>query len=202
MSFALPIAQGVSSIFGALTDESGYKKVSNFDKGQKNLYNQRAQALQQGGGYQDVMNQLMQYLDPNSQAYSDFEAPYRTKFNEQTLPGIAEQFAGGAQGGALSSSGFGQALGSASAGFESDLIGLKEQMRRASIQDILGQYQQHMEAKPYDYRDQGPGMMSNIFSSFGGMKLPPMGGGGGQNANLGGGSSNMSLINQAIGTRG
>lgn len=197
MNFLGPGAQGISSILGAVTDQSGYKKVSNFDKSQKSLHKQRGNVLGQGGGYQNAMNQIMQYLDPNSQAYSDFEAPYRTKFNEETLPGIAENFAGGAQGGALSSSGFGQALGSASAGFESNLTGLKEQMRRASIQDILGQYQQHMNAKPYSYQEQGPGMMSNIFSSLGGMQLPSMGGGGGggggQSPGLGGGSSKYPL---------
>lgn len=179
----MPIIQGVSSVFGALTDESGYKKVSNYDKGQRQMHKQRGDLLQQGGGYQDAMRQLMQYLDPNSQAYSDFEAPYRTRFNEQTLPGIAEQFAGGAHGGALSSSGFGQALGSASAGFEADLIGMKEQMRRASIQDILGQYQQHMDAKPFSYQEQGPGVASSIFTKLGGLSNPYGA------PNLGGGSS-------------
>lgn len=165
--------QALSSVAGGLTDQSGYKKVSNFDKTQQGLYNQMGRALGQGGGFQNAFGALQGYLDPNSQAYGDFEAPYRTQFNEQTLPMIAERFAGaGANSGALSSSGFGQALGGAGAQFESNLAGLKEQMRRASIGDILGQYQNFLGQKPYHYREQGPGALSSIFSSLGGMSNP------------------------------
>jgi len=201
MSFALPfmIAQGLSSVAGGLTDQSGYKKVSNYDPAQKRIYQQLEQMLQGTPGSQKAMGLLEGYLDPNSDQYRDFEAPYMRQFNEQILPGIAERFSGaGANSGALSSSGFGQALGGAAAGLQSNLAGMKEQIRRQSIGDILQQYQNQIQnrqgylgLKPFGYQDQGPGMLSNLFTKFGGMSnpfgSPQFGSGGGNKFPLTGG---------------
>ena len=104
------------------------------------------------------------------------------------MPGLAERFAGfGANSGALSSSVFGQALGAAGANLQTNLAQMKSQMQRSSISDILNQYNQLangvMGAQPFSYGEQGPGALSNIFSSFGGMQNPFSGG----SANLGGG---------------
>lgn len=174
------LIQALSSTAGGLTDQSGYKKVSNFDPAQKRVYGDYEKALG-GDQYTDqAMGLLQGYLDPNSSQYKDFEAPYMNQFNEQILPGIAERFAGGgANSGALSSSGFGQALGAAGAGLQANLAGLKSSIQRQSIQDILGQYQNKLgnysnflQQKPFGYQDQGPGMMSNIFGKIGGMSNP------------------------------
>ena len=59
MSFAMPIIQGVSSVFGALTDESGYKKVSNYDKGQRQMHKQRGDLLQQGAGFLQALSKTL-----------------------------------------------------------------------------------------------------------------------------------------------
>lgn len=176
----MAILQTLSSVGGALTDKSGYKKVSNYDPAQKRVYGQYEQALQGTPETDQVMKLLRGYLDPNSEQYKDFEAPYMTQFNEQIVPGIAERFAGaGAQGGALSSSGFGQALGGAGAQLQSNLAGMKENIRRQSISDILQQYQNKLGnysnflgQQPFSYMDQGPGMFSNMLTKLGGMPNP------------------------------
>lgn len=175
------ITQAISSVAGGATDQSGYKKVSNFDKNQKGIYGdwtrQANQLSGNGGGYENAMSLLQGYLDPNSDQYQNFEKPYLQQFEQQTIPGLAERFAGfGAQGGGLSSSGFGQSLGAAGANLQTDLASMKSNMQRQSIQDIIGQYNKIsggvMGAEPFSYVDQGPGLLSNIFSGFGGAKNP------------------------------
>ncbi len=79
----------------------------------------------EGGGFNQA-NQYDQGLlqgNPGQQggAYEQFSQPYLQQFQEQILPQIAERFAGA---GALSSSGFGQALGGAGAGLQSQLAQL------------------------------------------------------------------------------
>jgi len=188
----MALAQAASSVAGGLTSKAGYQKQSNFDKTQKALHGLRGQQAQQlggpGGGYENAMGILQGYLDPNSDQYQNFEAPYMQEFNQQTVPGLAERFAGfGANSGALSSSGFGQALGAAGSNLQTNLAQMKSQMQRNSISDILNQYNQMssgvMSAEPFSYGEQGPGALSNIFSSFGGMQNPFSGG----SPNLGGG---------------
>jgi hypothetical protein len=94
-------------------------------------------------------------LNPESQYYKDIEEQQLGEFNEETLPRLAEQFAGGAQGGALSSSGFGQALGGAARGFKRDIQGQKSNMMMQALQQLLGQQQQALGAQPFGYMQKG-----------------------------------------------
>jgi hypothetical protein len=206
---AMALGQLGSSILGGLTNRSGYKKVSNFDKMQKGIYNRLGQQTNQlggqGGGYEQALGLLQQYLNPQSDAYKNFEAPYRQEFEQQTVPRLAEQFAGmGAQGGALSSSGFGQALGAAGANLQTNLAQMKSQLQRQSIGDIINQYNRLsgsvLSAQPFSRVDQGPGALSNVFSSLGSIQNPYSFAG--SSSNLGGGMSNYQLMNQAAGIRG
>lgn len=125
--------------------EPSWNKVSNFTREQRGLLKSdigQARDLQQGG-YGDAMSLLQQYLNPQSDIYRNFEAPYRQEFEQQTIPGLAERFAGmGAMGGGLSSSGFGQSLGAAGANLQAQLAQMKQQYQRQSINDLLGQYNQ------------------------------------------------------------
>lgn len=98
-----------------------------------------------GGNYAGAQNYLGQMISGSPEAYQRFAAPYQTQFQEQTLPGIAERFAGlggGLGGGALSSSGFGQALGGAANQFQSNLAGLYAQLQQQAAGQALGQYNQ------------------------------------------------------------
>lgn len=85
------------------------------------------QQMMQGGGGLNQANQYDQsLLGGGQEAYNQFSSPYLQQFQEQIVPQIAERFAGA---GALSSSGFGQALGGAGAGLQSQLAQLFSQLQ-------------------------------------------------------------------------
>jgi len=151
------------------------KPISNFDPMQQALHNQQGQALQQGGGYGNLISMLQNMLDPDSAYYKDFENAQMNQFNEQILPGIGERFGGGfgSESGALSSSGFGQALGGAAAGLQSNLGMMKQQGVQGALSQLLGQYQQFQNQKPFMYNEK-PGsaglfdsMLPGLASGFG-----------------------------------
>ena len=160
------------------------KKKSNFNPQQQQFFQQFLGQLMnlqgqggqggQGGGLENAFNLLQQYMDPNSQGYKDFEAPYLNEFNEQTLPGIAERFAGGAQGGALSSSGFGQALGGAASQYKSNLTGMKQNLQKSNLMDFINTYlnqtSQALGASPFMYanRPGNAGVIPGALSGFAG----------------------------------
>jgi hypothetical protein len=102
--------------------EPKIKKIDNLNSGQKEFHSgildQLKQMMQPEGGYNKAQNYFQSLLEPGGKGFENFASPYREQFNNKVLPGIAERFAGN---GALSSSGFGQALGGASSDFESQL---------------------------------------------------------------------------------
>lgn len=163
-------------------------QLSNYTPQQQQFFDNFLQQLMgmqgAGGGVSNATNILNQYLDPQSDIYKNFEAPYRQEYEQQTLPMLAERFAGaGAQGGALSSSGFGQALGAAGANLQTNLAQMKSNMQRQSIGDILGLYQnmsgQALNARPFDYQFKpgSQGMVPSALAAFAGGLGRSFGGG-------------------------
>ena len=138
---------GLLSGFGKGEGQPGeFQKIPTMSPEQQQLLSKLLSLLggegQLGGGYEEGLSSLMELMDPSAASQQRFAQPYLEQFEQETVPGIAERFAGmGAQGGALSSSGFGQALGAAGSGLQTQLAGLKSQLQRGAIQDILGQYQ-------------------------------------------------------------
>ncbi len=137
--------------------EPSWEKVSNYNKGQNRvLSNVNKQQSQLGkGGYQDAMSLLTDFLNPESDVYKNYEAPYRQEFENVTLPGIANRYAGlNAMGSGLQTSGFGQSLGAAGANLQTQLAAMKDQFRRQSINDLLMQYNQltnqSLGARPFE----------------------------------------------------
>ena len=131
----------------------------------------------QGGGMDLANNYFNQLLGPNQgQAFDQFSQPYMQQFNEQMLPQIAERFAGA---GALSSSGFGQALGGAASGLQGQLAALFSQLQGQAAGAQYGQYNQMantgLNYKPFDYRQKqgSTGMLGTLASGIiGGMGGP------------------------------
>lgn len=162
----LTTKKGQNFLFG---NEANNEKLSNFTPEQEQLFSQFIQQLMGGGAggqgsIQNVLKQLQGLSDPNSKEYQDFEAPYLQEFNEETLPGITERFAGG---GALSSSGFGQALGGAASKYKSNLQGQKFNMMQNALQQLLGQSQFALGAQPFTYQQNpaSPGFLSQAAGS-------------------------------------
>lgn len=128
------------------------------------------QNMMQGGGF-DLANQYDQrLLGQGPEAFNQFASPYLQQFEEQILPQIAERFAGG---GALSSSGFGQALGGASAGLQSQLAQLFSDLQNQAANRQSGQFQNisqlGLNYSPYDYvKQQGSqGFLGNFVGGLG-----------------------------------
>jgi len=159
---------GGGALIGALTNKPArnfllgsdpkLQTPTNFDPNQQAIHNQQGTALQGGGGYQSLIQQLQQMLDPNSEYHQAFEDQQMGQFNEQTLPNIAERFGGGygANSGALSSSGFGQALGGAAAGLQRDLAVNKTNTIQNALQKLLGEYSGYQDRNTFtNYERQG-----------------------------------------------
>ena len=168
-----------------------YTKLDTKTQGQNDFFNdyiQRAQS-QGAGGYNLANDYFNQFLGPNQgQAYDKFSQPYLQQFNEQMLPQIAERFAGA---GALSSSGFGQALGGAASGLQGQLAALFSQLQGKAAQQQYGQYNQMAQTglnySPFDYRKKpgNSGLFDTLFSGIAGGMGNPIG------AGLAGGIGNL-----------
>ena len=135
---------GITGLFSGGAKNDRLKTVPTGTPQQQALHNNilaQAMGLSQGGGGYDLANQYYNnLLGPNQQqAFDQFSAPYLQQFQEQILPQISERFAGG---GALSSSGFGQALGGASAGLQSQLAALFSELQSQAAGKQYGEYNQ------------------------------------------------------------
>lgn len=178
-----------------------------------------------GGLHEQGLSQLSDLMDPSGQAFQRFADPYMREFREQTVPNLAEKFAGaGAMGGGLSSSGFGQSLSAAGAGLQENLASLRSQLQQKALQDIMSQYQGMSQIglgqRPFGYEKVkgSPGLLGSTLAGFGGEigqgvaglargGFGALGnylgfGGGGAGAGGGGGGLKDSQIISRIGTRG
>ena len=173
------------------------KKVATGTKQQEGLHNSiLGQAMgmgQQGGGYDLAQNYFNNFLGGNQQeAFNQFSQPYMQQFEEQMLPQIAERFAGG---GALSSSGFGQALGGAASGLQSQLAQLFSQLQGQAAQQQYGQYNQlaqtglNHQQFAYNKQQGSGGFLAPILGGIGTAMGSPIGADLGQG--IGGGISNL-----------
>lgn len=188
-----PFGAAAGGVLGGLTGFLGgkdkMKKIPTMTKEQQGLLNQMIGMLgPQAGLGQGMMGGIdlqRQYMDPSSEAVSQFTQPYINEFNQQTIPGLAERFAGmGAMGGGLSSSGFGQSLSAAGGNLQSQLAQLKAMLGQQAAQSLMGQYGQlsgmGLSAQPFGYQQKGPSMAGGMMQGWaqsGYPGLKEMGGG-------------------------
>lgn len=174
----------MSGFWDWLTGSEGkMKKVPTGTKEQGQFHNDiiswLQQQMQQGGGFNQA-NQYDQGLLSNSpEAFNKFTDPYLQQFQEQILPQIAERFAGG---GALSSSGFGQAVGGAGAGLQANLAQLFSQLQGQAAGRQQGQFQnlssQGLNYQPFAYEQQqgSSGVLNPLLTGAGSALAGPLGG--------------------------
>jgi hypothetical protein len=187
-----PVGTGIGGILGLLggfgsTSKDKLKQLPTMTPGQQKILDQLSSLLgPQGGlgsGYGESLDLLRDYLDPSGQSFQKFADPYMREFEQQTVPMLAERFAGmgGGMGGGLSSSGFGQALGAAGGNLQSQLAALKAQLASGAAQQLMGQYGsmtgQALGARPFGYQFQqgGPSTATNAFSGYAGAGFPGLG---------------------------
>jgi hypothetical protein len=129
------------------------------------------QMMQQGGGYQGANDYYNKILQPGQEGFNNFSQPYRQQFNEKVVPQIGERFAGA---GALSSSGFGQALGGAASDFESQLAQMFAQLQGQAAQAQYGQFNQMsnqaLNYQPFAYHDKqgSSGLIQQLLAAYAG----------------------------------
>lgn len=138
----------------------------------------QANSMSQGGGYQQAQDYYNKLFQPGNQAYEQFSAPYMNQFQEQILPQIAERFAGG---GALSSSGFGQALGGAGAGLQAQLAQLFASLQSDAARSQTNQYNQlaqtglNREPFAYERQEGSGGFLGPLLTALAGSAGGPIG---------------------------
>ncbi len=203
--FAAMLASKAMDSFGGGDQMS---RVPTMTRSQKGLLGQLMKMLNPQGGLgqsqQGAINYQQQLMDPSSQAVDQFVQPYMNQFNQQTIPNLAERFAGmNAMGGGLSSSGFGQALGAAGGNLQAQLAQLKAGLGQQAAQSLMGQYGNlagmGLGAQPFGYQRPQQGAFPNMLSSwaqggFGGLQ-----GSSNNNASFGSpGNANLLRMAQSI----
>lgn len=147
-AFALAIPSILSALGGLTGSKSEYG--STYSKGARNLIDDiikevksqsSAQNIQQQPGYQTGMDWL-QGLFNNPEFFNQFEAPLQRQFQEQTVPELANRFAGMGSEGALGSTGFRNQLAREGSNLHSNIAALRGNMQQNAIPQLLGYSQQ------------------------------------------------------------
>lgn len=173
---------------------SGYDKIDALTPEQGSFLQQLMQMLG-GMGMQGGQAGIQHYLDILSNkpgAFEAFEAPMKRQFNEQVMPGIAEQFAGV---GGLSSSAFPQQMAQAGKGLSENLASMRAGLQGQAAQGLMGGLQGlgglGLGTKAFGFAPKQSGMFGNLFGG--------MGGGLGQGMGMMGGGGIMQLLQRLMG---
>lgn len=144
----MAIMTAISGVGSALTSNKG-QMGSTYNKGQLgvlgDLVNQvkgmGKQDITQNQGYQTGQNWLQSmFNDP--EFFKSFEAPLQRQFQEQTVPELANRFAGMGSGGALGSTAFRNQLGREGSNLSTNIAALRGGMQQQAIPQLLGYAQQ------------------------------------------------------------
>lgn len=133
------------------------ENVSNLRPEQEGLYNQAVNAGMgkgAGGAFGEAADYYRGNLSENPQDMNAFAAPELRRYNEETVPGLSEQFAGMGAGG-LSSSGFRNSQVQGATDLSERLAQIRANLRQSSAQGLqnigqtgLNQYSNNMVTKP------------------------------------------------------
>lgn len=136
---------------------------------QKPLYNQLVNAgLGQaaGGAFGQSADYYRGLLSDDSQDFNAFAAPEVRRFNEQTVPGLANQF--GSQYGGLGGSSFRNALRQGSTDLSERLGAIRAQLRQQGAQGLANIGQQGLgQFTATNYQPQGTGLVDFIGPALG-----------------------------------
>jgi hypothetical protein len=140
-----------------------YKQRSTLAPEQQPLFAQLQAALQgqgAGGAFGNIADYYRDLLSNDSQAFNAFAAPEQRRFQEETIPGLAEQFAGMGSGG-LSSSGFRNAGVQAGTDLSERLGAIRAQLRQQGAQGLsnLGQFGLSPQFNENIYEAGQPGLL-------------------------------------------
>jgi len=182
MMMAIP---SILSAIGGLTGDKA-KQGSTYTKGQRNTIDDVLNSIRDmRGGAQDVtQNQNYQtgqdwlqgmFNDP--QFFDQFEAPLQRQFQEQTVPELANRFAGMGSGGSTGSTGFRNQLAREGSNLSTNLAALRGGMQQQAIpqlqsyaqqpfSNLMNLYQQALQPTMNQYTPASSGFGGNIGASL------------------------------------
>lgn len=136
---------------------------------QQNLLNPQQQQLhgdflsQFGGAQNQGLDYIMSLLNGGDQAFQDFEDPYKRQFEQETIPGLAERFAGLGSHGAQNSSAFQQTLGQAGGELSQNLAQLRGGLKNNALSALQGmQGQAYQPTFQTSYRQPTGGLLGGL----------------------------------------
>lgn len=143
------IMSALGPILQAFTGSQG-KSGSTYNQGQRSLIDDLVGQVKGMGNQNDInknpqfqqgQNWLMDlFNDP--EFFNSFEAPLQRQFQEQTVPELANRFAGMGSGGALGSTGFRNQLAREGGNLSSNIASLRGGMQQNAVPQLLGYAQQ------------------------------------------------------------
>ncbi len=148
-----------------------YEQVSNLTPEQmqnQGMLEQAAAGRGGGGAFGESADYWRDILSNNPEVFAAFEAPEQRRFNEQTIPDLAEQFAGMGAGG-LSSSGFRNAAVGAGTDLSERLAAMRAGLRQNAASSLFNVGQQSLQPHA-QYQQTNPGsqgFLSNIANGIG-----------------------------------
>ena len=163
--------KGVNSFLGGTPDQ--IQQISNLRPDQEALSNQLVQAGKEkgaGGAFGDVADYYRGNLSDNPADFNAFAAPALRQYNQDIMPGIAEQFAGyGSSGsGSLSSSGFQNAQVQGATDLSERLGALRANLRQNSASGLANIGQLGLQSFQTNRDVPGtPGFLSQIAPAAG-----------------------------------
>jgi len=137
--------KSLGNIFTGTPDK--HEQISTLRPEQEALYQQLINSginPGAGGAFGESADYYRNLLSDNSADYQAFAAPQMRQFNEETIPGLSEQFAGMGAGG-LSSSGFRNAAVNAGTDLSERLGAIRAQLRQTGAQGLQNIGQQGLQ---------------------------------------------------------
>ncbi len=139
----------ISSLVGGLTGNKG-EQGSTYGKNQLSMIDQVLGQLGGMRGQTDItQNQnfgtgqdWLQSMFSDPEFFNKFEAPMQRNFQENTVPELANRFAGMGSGGALGSTAFRNQLGREGGNLQTNLAALRGGMQQNAIPQLMGYAQQ------------------------------------------------------------
>lgn len=143
----------LTSLIPQLTGEGGGKEgefKSTYSKGAQGILDDLISKVKGQGGaaditknpqYQQGQDWLMSmFNDP--EFFKNFEAPLQRQFQEQTVPGLANQFASMGSGGSTGSTAFRNQLGREGSNLSTNIAAMRGQMQQGAIPQLMQYAQQ------------------------------------------------------------
>jgi len=121
---------------GMFGTPSSFDQISTMNPQQQQMLSQLMPQLMQGQGM--GMDWIQDMLSGDPEALAKFEAPYKRQFEQETVPGIAERFAGMGTGGSQSSSAMNQTMGQAGRELSENLAALKGNLQQSAMGSLQG----------------------------------------------------------------